>query len=349
MSSRIVSSHIVFADSQFANDQAVIASLLTADRFTVAFAPEDTEDALAPLLAGATHLVTRARPVSAATFAAVPALRLVQKYGGRPDRIDLDAARAAGVVVATMPLVGCIAVAELAMTLLLALSKQLVEAHTATATGAYRDRGLTPKETSQRSHAFQWMQLPHLREVVGTTLGIVGFGEIGTEIARRAQAFGMTVRYTKREPLSPALESLLNVEYRPLPALLAESDFVVLAMPHTPETDNLIDAAALAHMRPSAYLVNICRGGVVDEDALVATLREGRIAGAGLDVFRYEPVPADHPYLSLPHVILTPHIGGGTGGAREKQLHDVLANVARDANGEPPRHIVASAANGGAS
>lgn len=337
--------HVVFADSQFANNHALIASFLPADRFAVAFAPEDTEDALAPLLAGATHLVTRARPVSAATFAAAPHLQLVQKYGTRPDRIDLDAARAAGVAVATMPLVGCIAVAELAMTLLLALSKQLVEAHTATTTGAYRGLGLTPKETSQRSHAFQWMKLPHLFEVYGKSLGIIGFGEIGTEVARRAQAFGMTVRYTKREPLSPTLESLLDVEYCPLSALLAESDVVLLATPHTAETDKIINAETLAQMRPTAYLVNICRGGVVDEDALVAALREGRIAGAGLDVFREEPVPHDHPYLSLPNVILTPHIGGGTGGAREKQLRDVLANVARDASGEPPKHVVASRLN----
>ena len=172
------------------------------------------------------------------------------------------------------------------------------------------------------------------------SLGIIGFGEIGTEVARRAQAFGMTVRYTKREPLSPVLESLLNVEYRPLPALLAESDVVLLATPHTAETDKIINAETLMYMRPTASLVNICRGGVIDEPALVAALREGRIAGAGLDVFREEPVPYDHPYLSLSNVILTPHIGGGTGGAREKQLRDVLANVARHAAGEAALHRV---------
>ncbi len=333
--------HLVFLDSAFAADRDMITSLLPPGVFTVGIPNDDAEAETAPFLAGATHLVTRARPTTAATLAAAPNLQLIQKYGGRPDRIDRNAARASGVTVAVMPLVGCIAVAELAMTLVLALSKQLVEAHTATVTGAYRERGIVPKETSQRSHGFQWMQLPHLFEVSGRTLGIVGFGEIGTEIARRAQAFNMTVRYTKREPLATEMETLLDVQYRPLPDLLAESDIVVLAMPHTAETDKLIDAAMLAHMKPTAYLVNICRGGVVDEDALVAALRAGQIAGAGLDVFRYEPVPADHPYLVLPNVILTPHIGGGTGGAREKQLRDVLANVARHAAGEMPRHVIA--------
>ena len=111
-------------------------------------------------------------------------LKIVQKYGGRPDRLDLDAARDAGVAVAVMPLRGCIAVAELAMTLILALSKQLIEAHRATATGAYRDLGLEPAQSSQRVFAFQWMKLPHLQEVRGKTLGLIGFGEIGTEVAK---------------------------------------------------------------------------------------------------------------------------------------------------------------------
>ncbi len=332
--------HLVFADSAFTGDHALIESLLPAALFSFAIPPGDTDADLFPLIAEATHLVTRVQPVSAETFAAAPHLQLVQKYGGRPDRIALDAARAAGVTVATMPLVGCIAVAELAMTLILALSKQLIQAHTATVSGAYRTLGIVPKETSQRSHGFQWMKLPHLMEVHGKTLGIVGFGEIGTETARRAQAFNMRVIYTKRERLPTAMEQLLDVEYRDFDSLLAESDFVSLSMPHTAETDKLIGVHALAQMRPTAYLVNTCRGGVIDEDALVAALREGRIAGAGLDVFRYEPVPADHPYLMLPNVILTPHIGGGTGGAREKQLRDVLANVTRHAEGNAPRYTL---------
>jgi phosphogluconate 2-dehydrogenase len=136
------------------------------------------------------------------------------------------------------------------------------------------------------------------------------------------------------------MERRLAVGYRDRDALLAESDFVVLAMPHTAETDKLIDARALARMRPTAYLVNVCRGGVVDEDALIAALNAGQIAGAGLDVFRYEPVPAESPLLALPNVVLTPHIGGGTGGARENQLRDVLANVRCHARGDAPRHVI---------
>ncbi len=295
------------------------------------------------LVADAHALVTRSAPVSEAELAAAPRARLVQKYGGREDGIDLDAAAGADIAVATMPLRGCIAVAECAMTLVLALSKQLVVAHQATVTGAYRGLGLTPEPTSQRKHAFQWMKLPGLFEVAGRSIGIVGFGEIGTEIARRAQAFDMNVSYTKRTRLPGHLEDRLEVTFKPLDELLATSDVVVVAAPHTPETHRLIGAEQLSLMRPSAVLVNISRGGLIDEPALVEALREHRIAGAGLDVYVEEPVPADNPLLGLDSVILTPHIGGGTGGAREKQLRDVLENVVLALRGAGPRHLIQGA------
>jgi phosphoglycerate dehydrogenase-like enzyme len=268
-------------------------------------------------------------PVDAQVLSLAPSVRFVQKYGAREDRLDLDAAAKAGAAVAVMPLRGCIAVAELAMTLVLALSKQLVSAHAATVDGAYRGLGIEPARTSERVIAFQWMKLPNLFEVYGKTLGVVGYGEIGTEVSGRARAFGMNVLYTKRERLPVAIEERLQVSWRTLDDLLAESDVVALTVPHTPETERLIGDRELRLMQPHAYLVNAARGGLVDEDALVAALRDHRIAGAGLDVFVDEPVPYDHPLLSLDNVILTPHIGGGTGGARVNQMSDVLDNVVR--------------------
>ncbi|HEU5014025.1 MAG TPA: NAD(P)-dependent oxidoreductase, partial [Roseiflexaceae bacterium] len=253
-------------------------------------------------------------------------LKLIQRYGSRPDGIDVEAAHARKIAVATMPLVGCIAVAELAFTLVLALSKNLIRAHEATVTGAYRARGVEPIKTEQRRHNFQWMKLS-LQEVHGKTLGVIGFGEIGTETARRARAFGMNVIYNKRSRLPAEFEQAEQVTYADKDDLLRESDFVLLSTPLTPETEGMIGARELALMKPTANLVNICRGGVIDEAALVEALTSGQIAGAGLDVFVYEPIPFDHPLLQLRNVILTPHIGGGTGGARDKQMHDVLANI----------------------
>jgi len=286
-------------------------------------------------------IVTRSQPVTAEVIGASPQLKLIQKYGGRPDRLDLDAARAARIPVAVMPLRGCIAVAELTMTLVLALSKQLIEAHAATVEGRYRDRDLIPERTSQRKHAFQWMKLPRLQELNGHTLGLVGFGEIGTEVAKRARAFNMDVVYCKREPLPDWLNRDLGVRPAALDELLAVSDYVSIHVPHGPDTEGLIGGRELALMKSSASLINTCRGPVVDEDALIAALQSGTIAGAGLDVFTYEPLPWDSPLTRLPNVILAPHIGGGTGGAREKQMADVLANVVRFAMGEEVLYRVA--------
>lgn len=317
----------LFADPKTADDFAWIGRLEPAGDLRL-LAPEDESDgALRALLPEADAIVAHRRPVDAGLIAAAPRLRLIQRYGARPEGVDLGAARRAGVHVGLTPLRGCIAVAELAVTLMLALSKNLVKAHAATVGGAYRARGVEPILTDQRRHSFQWMQLPGLLELYGRTVGIIGYGEIGGEIGRRARALGMEVLYNRRRRLPPELEAHEGARYAERDELLRASDVVVLATPLTPETERMIGARELGLMRPTAFLVNICRGGVVDEPALVSALRDGRIAGAGLDVFLYEPIPHDHPLLACDNVILTPHIGGGTGGARDKQMHDVLAAV----------------------
>lgn len=319
-------------------DLELVNSLLPSGEFDVVSPADGNEASLPELLKNAEILVTRAQAVNQDVLAASPNLKLVQKYGGRADRIDLEAARSHEVAVALMPLCGCIAVAELAMALILALSKQLIEAHAATVNGAYRELGVEPKQTSQSVHAFQWMRLPHLQEIRQKTLGIIGFGEIGTEVAKRARAFEMNVIYYKRDPLPTSIEEHLGVRAVPLDELLRTSDFVSLNVPHTPSTDKIIGARELELMKPTAYLINTCRGPVVDEQALITALRDHAIAGAGLDVFDFEPLPFDSPLTQLDNVILAPHIGGGTGGAREKQMADVLNNVIRFAHGEPVLH-----------
>jgi phosphoglycerate dehydrogenase-like enzyme len=331
--------NVLFLDPFFARDIDLARSMVSAREITMdVLNPEDGDAARRALLGDADILITRAVPVTSEVLAAAPKVKFVQKYGGRADRLDLEAAKRAEVQVALMPLCGCIAVAELAMTLILALSKQLIDAHRATVTGAYRSLGIEPMRTSQQLHAFQWMRLPNLQEIRHKTLGIVGFGEIGTEIAKRARAFEMDVIYYNRTPLPPEIDQQLGVRGVSLDELLCTADFVSLNVPHTPETDKLIGARELTLMKPTAYLINTCRGPVVDEAALIEALRSRQIAGAGLDVFEYEPLPADNPLTQLGNVVLTPHIGGGTGGAREKQLRDVLDNVVRFVRGEPVQH-----------
>ncbi|MDB5075421.1 MAG: putative 2-hydroxyacid dehydrogenase [Chloroflexi bacterium] len=332
---------IVWIDPQPPETVEFAQGLLPESGFRIVAPATSAEEELRPLLADADALLTQYRPIDSSTLAQAPNLRFIQKYGRRDDGLDLTVAREAGTRVAVMPLRGCIAVAEHAMTLMMALSKQLIEAHQDTATGAYRELGLTPVRTSQQQIAFQWMKLPHLLELYGTTLGIIGYGEIGTEVSVRARAFGMRVLYNKRTALQPEIEARFGVAWADRETILRESDVVLLSAPHTAETERIIGAQELSLMKPSAYLVNIARGGLVDEAALYDALSRRRIAGAGLDVFVEEPVPYNNPLLTLDNVILTPHIGGGTGGGRLKQMTDVLENIVRAARGETPLHLLA--------
>jgi phosphoglycerate dehydrogenase-like enzyme len=289
----------------------------------------------AQVIGEAHALVTQGAPVDREVLARAEGLRLVVKLGRVYDHVDLEAVRTRGVFFGLAPRKGPNCVAEHALTLILALARDLVMAHRAVAEGAYRWRGLRPVLTSQSVMAFRWTAPVRLHEVRGKTLGCVGFGEIGCELARRARALEMRVRYTRRRRLPPELEATYGVDYRPLDALMAESDYVCLAIPHTPETHHLIRAEHLALLGPEGYLVNVARGGVVDEEALIEALRTGTIAGAALDVFTYEPLPADSPLCRLDNVILTPHIGGGTGTSRTLELSEALAEVRRGLRGEP--------------
>lgn len=291
--------------------------------------------------AGAVAIVTQTAPIGSDVLAGAAGLRLLLKMGRVYDHIDLDAVRARRVPFGLVPRKGPSCVAELALTLILSLSKDLVMAHRSVAEGAYRWRGLRPTKTSQRVIAFKWMQSVRLHEVAGKVLGCVGFGEINCELSLRARPLGMRVLYTRRRPLPPALEERYSVAHRPLRELLDQSDYVCVAVPHTDDTNHLIGADELRRLGSRGYLVNVARGGVVDEEALIQALRDGTIAGAGLDVFTYEPLPADSPLCTLDNVILAPHIGGGTGTSRESELTDALAEVRRVLNGAPPRYPVA--------
>ncbi|MDQ7859258.1 MAG: NAD(P)-dependent oxidoreductase [Armatimonadota bacterium] len=289
--------------------------------------------ALPAAVAGIDALITQAAPVDATLLAGAGRLRLLVKLGRVYDHIDVEAVRSRGLAFGLVPRKGPSCVAEHALTLILALSKDLVLAHRAVAEGAYRWRGMRPVLTSQRVIAFRWMQPVRLHEVRGRTLGCIGYGEIGCELSLRARALGMRVLYTRRRPLPPGLERHYDVAYRPMEALLDESDYVCVAVPHTDETHHLIGSEELRRIGPNGYLVNVARGGVVDEAALIEALRGGLIAGAGLDVFTYEPLPADSPLCTMDNVILTPHIGGGSGTTRELELREALAEVARALDG----------------
>ncbi len=273
-------------------------------------------------------LIARKRRVGAGELeAARPSL--VVALGRYPIAVDEDVA----VPVRCVPHPGAMAVADHAMALLMAVARRIVEGDAGVRAGAYRELGLAPAVTTERSFAFNWLGRKDIVLLDGLRLGLVGFGSIGQEVARRAAGFGMRVRYFQRRPLPDSWNRRLGVEPLPWDRLLAESDVLSLHAPHTEATENLIDGAALDRTPAGAILVNTARGGLVDEAALVERLRSGRLGGAGLDVFREEPLPAGHPFIDAPRLVLAPHAGGaGAGGQR--QLFARVADAIRSHFGD---------------
>jgi glyoxylate reductase len=253
-------------------------------------------------------------------FARAPALKVIANYGVGYEHIDLEGATRRGIVVTNTPGVLTEATADLALALLLAAARRVVEG----------DRRV-------REGKFQyWAPLLFLgQEVSGKTLGIIGLGRIGQAVARRAHGFGMRILYCSRTRLAPAAEQELKVSYAPLEALLKEADFVSLHVPLTPQTRHLIGREELALMKPSAFLINTSRGPVVDEAALVAALSRGQLGGAGLDVYEREPLLT--PGLAdLDNVVLLPHLGSATVETRTRMALMAADNLLAGLRGEEP-------------
>lgn len=181
-----------------------------------------------------------------------------------------------------------------------------------------------------------WEHPPRPRELAGATLGLVGLGSIGLAVARHAHEFGMTVVATREHPQRGAPATVARIyPSADIDRLLSECDWVVLAVPVTRETNRLVNAARLAKMKPEAYLINVGRGTLVDEKALAAALRERKIAGAALDVFEKEPLPADSPLWDMENLLITPHSAGLTDKLWERHYQQVTGNLRRYLSGQP--------------
>ena len=244
--------------------------------------------------------------LSAEAIRSAPGLKFIQKHGLNCKNIDVAAATERGIQVATVPLVRNAAVAEHAFALMLACARKILPGHRAVESGVYRELGVTPIRTAQREIRSNWAQISGVGELMGSTIGIVGLGDIGLELAKRCRAFGMEVFYTQRTRHAEDVERAYEANYLDLQPLLRTADYVVLIVPHTAETDRLIGAQQLAMMKPGATLINVARGGVVDEPALVDALSRGVIAMAGLDVYVEEPLPITSPLVNMSNVVMTP-------------------------------------------
>jgi phosphoglycerate dehydrogenase-like enzyme len=262
----------------------------------------------------------RAGVIDGELIAAGPHLRLIQRLGSLTYDIDGAAAQAAGIAVCAWPIRGCILVAEHMLLQMLALVKKLPEAKAvAEAAG---DWGRPARRTDENIFAYNWSGRTDIDGIAGATIGILGFGEIGAELARRLRGFQPAqILYHKRRPLPTSVEAELGLTYAPQDDLIAASDFLACLLPYYPETDHALNAATFARMKRSALLVHCGSGSVIDEAALADALRSGHLGGAALDTFEWEPLRPDNPLLPLArdpngNVLLTPHTAAGAGAGR---------------------------------
>ncbi len=290
--------------------------------------PEDrnmTKEELLEIIPGQDAVITMlANPIDSEVIGAGQKLKVIANYAVGFNNIDLAAATARGIAVVNTPDVLTAASADFAWALLLATARRVVEGDALVRAGRFA--GWAP-------------ELLLGVEVHGKTLGIVGAGRIGQAVAKRARGFAMRILYHNRTRLPEDVERELGLEYADLDALLKEADFVSLHCPLTPETRHLIGEREFGLMKPTAVLINTARGPVVDEGALVQALREGRIYGAGLDVFENEP--ALHPGLAeLPNVVLAPHIASAGRETRLQMVDLVVSDVLAVLKGQRPRNLV---------
>lgn len=249
----------------------------------------------------------------------MPNLRVISNFGVGVDHINLADAKVRGIAVGYTPGLVDGATADMTFALLMAAARNLI----------IGDRHARSPEFTVYDP-----NILHGYEVHGTTIGIIGMGNIGRQVARRARGFDMTILYHNRNR-NEAAEAELGATYCTLPELLQQADFVTINVPLTPETYHLIGRDQLRLMRPTAFLINVARGGVVDHDALVEALQEGWIAGAALDVTEPEPLPRDHPLLRMDQVVIAPHLGSATRQTRQAMARRAVDNLLAGLEGKP--------------
>jgi phosphoglycerate dehydrogenase-like enzyme len=313
--------------------KAAIRAAVPAD-WVVSFVEENSLAARAALIRDADIVFVMAAPMPKELLTQARRLRLIQKLGAGLDRIDLDYCRQQGIGVARLQAGNSVPVAEHTILLMLATYRQLPQLDHQTRTGKW------DKEHARGTH----------RSLQHKKIGLVGFGAIGKEVAKRLRAFNVEIAYYDPIRSAADVELSLGVTYTELDTLLREADIVSLHLPLLPQTKNIIDAKRIATMKPGAVLINCARGGLVDEAALTDALKAGRLYGAGIDAFSQEP-PVGNPLLALDNTVVTPHLAGATLDNFAGVIARSVANTKAVLRGEPlpdddeavaPRKVLAS-------
>jgi phosphoglycerate dehydrogenase-like enzyme len=322
---------------QFHQQRALAAA---PSEFAITMLREPDRETLRASLHEADYLISeRVGVVGAELIAGAVHLKLILRLGSMTHDIDIEAARSAGVIVCRYPDAGTIAVAEHCILQMLALGKKLREVERV-ALEANPKWG-EPKPTDEDTFFYNWSGREGIDRVLNRTVGILGMGEIGAELARRLSTWGCVTLYNKRRRLPERVERELNMSFADLNTLLTQSDYLICLLPYLPETVNYLNAERIARLKPGAMVMSCGSGGTFDEAALTTALLEGRIGGVAVDSYGWEPLRADNPLLALAragaNVLLTPHTAAGAGGARvdDDNRAGEYSNIIRHLRGEP--------------
>jgi phosphoglycerate dehydrogenase-like enzyme len=305
--------------------QALAQEMKPAGLNLVHLPPTASVDDIATAMQDAEYLLGFLRFIPDEAFQKASRLKLIQVLSAGYDRVNIAGARAARVPICTNGGANSVAVAEHAIMLMLAVCRKLVTYHRNVSEGRW-NQGI-PRTVD-------------IYELEGKTVGIVGLGNIGQQVAKRLKAFDCNLIYYDAFRRSPEEEARLGTQYVPLETLLETADIVSLHVPLNDDTRGMINAAAFRRMKPKAILINTCRGEVVQEDDLITALREGQILAAGLDTQAQEPADPANPLLDLPNVTLTPHSAGPTVDSFRKRFHNGYANIQRVVDGLPPLWVI---------
>jgi phosphoglycerate dehydrogenase-like enzyme len=313
------------------------------DNLDITMLRQPDKKTLLSYLTDAEYLISeRVGVIDAAIIQAAPNLKLILRLGSLTYDIDTEAAKNAGVAVCRWPVGSVIRVAEHLMLQMLALNKKLRETE-AIALAASAEWGES-KRTDEDTFAYNWSNRQNVEGLWQKNIGILGFGEIGVELARRLKGWDCTLLYNKRRQLPEAVESELDLTYVNIDALLAQSDYLVNLLPYFPEMDMMINAHYFAQMKDGACLVSCGSGSVIDEAALAEAIESGKLGGAALDTFEWEPIKAANPLIALAqtgyNVLLTPHIAAGGSVAATKERSRDYTNITNHINGLPLKYQV---------
>lgn len=275
-------------------------------------------------LSDANYLITASYPITRELLEKTPNVKLIQKTGSGTDNIDLKAAADLGIKVATTIGANTASVVEMTIGLIISLYRKLNLLDRLTKSGEWK----------------MWEYRPTMFEMNGKTHGVLGIGHIGKKVAELSQAFGTSVIYHDVNRLSEEEERARSLTYVSFEELLSQSDIISLHIPLMPSTENLISEKELKLLKPSAVLINVARGKIINEQALAFALKRNQLLGAAIDTWAYEPIEADNPLLKLDNVLATPHVAGGTRDALEKVLYLSFENIRRVEEGKVPNNML---------